>query len=108
MVDLDPGSGKKVHVPFRQSTLTKTLKHVFDPSPVGGLRGGKTVVVACVNPCLADTQASRNTLRYAELLRVTAGRAGKKVQEYDEKRPVTWGNGEVREWVGKNVSFDGF
>ncbi|CAP61966.1 uncharacterized protein PODANS_5_1450 [Podospora anserina S mat+] len=102
MVDLDPGSGKKAHVPFRQSTLTKTLKHVFDPSPVGGVRGGKTVVVACVNPCLADTQASRNTLRYAELLRVTAGPAGKKVQEYDEKRPVTWGNGEVREWVGKN------
>ncbi|KAK4675091.1 hypothetical protein QC764_501450 [Podospora pseudoanserina] len=85
MVDLDQGSGKKAHVPFRQSTLTKTLKHVFDPSP-----------------------ASRNTLRYAELLRVTAfGPAGKKVQEYDEKRPVTWGIGEVREWVGKNAGWDG-
>ncbi|KAK4663948.1 uncharacterized protein QC763_0080800 [Podospora pseudopauciseta] len=94
MVDLDQRSGKKAHVPFRQSTLTKTLKH-----PGGGFEeGGKRVVVACVNPCLADTQASRNTLRYAELLMVTAfGPAGKKVQEYDEKRPVTWGNGEVRD-----------
>ncbi|KAK3704357.1 hypothetical protein LTR37_013910 [Vermiconidia calcicola] len=57
---------KKVHVPIRQSTLTKVLKHVFDPT---GGRACKTVVVACVNPSLADVAQSKNTLRYAEMLR---------------------------------------
>jgi kinesin family protein 2/24 len=59
---------KKVHIPFRQSTLTKVLKHVFDPT---GGRRCKTVVVACVNPSLADVAPSKNTLRYAEMLRAS-------------------------------------
>ncbi|KAK0654159.1 P-loop containing nucleoside triphosphate hydrolase protein, partial [Cercophora samala] len=101
MVDLDLASGKKAYVPFRQSTLTKTLKHVFDPSPVGGVgRSCKTVVMACVNPCLADTQASKNTLRYAELLRVVV--PGRKGVVYDERRPATWGNGELKKWIEQN------
>ncbi|CAI4216058.1 unnamed protein product [Parascedosporium putredinis] len=58
---------KKPHVPFRQSSLTRILKHVFDPSSE---RPCKTVVLACINPSLADAGASKNTLRYAELLRV--------------------------------------
>lgn len=57
---------KKIHVPIRQSTLTKVLKHVFDPQ---GKRACKTVVIACVNPSLADVGPSKNTLRYAEMLR---------------------------------------
>lgn len=58
-------SKKKLHVPVRGSTLTKILKHVFDG---GEGRESKTVVVACLNPSLADVASSRNTLRYAELL----------------------------------------
>ncbi|KAI4729609.1 hypothetical protein E4T49_02574 [Aureobasidium sp. EXF-10728] len=58
-------SKKKLHVPVRGSTLTKILKHVFD-GEAG--RESKTVVVACLNPSLADVASSRNTLRYAELL----------------------------------------
>lgn len=58
---------KKIHVPIRRSALTKVLKHVFDPD---GARECKTVVIACVNPSLADVGPSKNTLRYAELLRV--------------------------------------
>jgi kinesin family protein 2/24 len=58
---------KKPHVPFRQSALTKVLKHVFDPA---GRQACKTVVIACVNPSLADVGPSKNTLRYAEMLRV--------------------------------------
>ncbi|KAK7957199.1 uncharacterized protein PG986_006421 [Apiospora aurea] len=56
------------HIPFRQSALTKVLKHVFDPA---GGRACKTAVIACVNPSLADVGPSKNTLRYAEILRVT-------------------------------------
>ncbi|KAK7757104.1 hypothetical protein SLS62_000651 [Diatrype stigma] len=77
------------HIPFRQSALTKILKHVFDPSPsplpssrrtgtrtaaaaaAAARRRTKTVVVACVNPSLADVGPSKNTLRYAEMLRVS-------------------------------------
>ncbi|KAG9665715.1 P-loop containing nucleoside triphosphate hydrolase protein, partial [Aureobasidium melanogenum] len=58
-------SKKKVHVPVRGSTLTKILKHVFDPE---GGQECKTVVIACLNPSLADVASSKNTLRYAELL----------------------------------------
>ena len=58
---------KKPHIPFRRSALTRVLKHVFDPA---GGRACKTVVVACVNPSLADIASSKNTLRYAEMLRV--------------------------------------
>ncbi|CAD0114205.1 unnamed protein product [Aureobasidium uvarum] len=58
-------SKKKVHVPVRGSTLTKILKHVFD---VEGGSDCRTVVIACVNPSLADVASSKNTLRYAELL----------------------------------------
>jgi kinesin family protein 2/24 len=59
------GREKKVHVPIRQSTLTRVLKHVFDPEEN---RPCKTVVIACVNPSLADVGPSKNTLRYAEML----------------------------------------
>jgi kinesin family protein 2/24 len=58
---------RKSYVPFRQSALTKVLKHVFEPA---GSRACKTVVIACLNPSLADVGPSKNTLRYAEMLRV--------------------------------------
>jgi kinesin family protein 2/24 len=58
---------RKPYVPFRQSALTKVLKHVFEPA---GSRACKTVVIACLNPSLADVGPSKNTLRYAEMLRV--------------------------------------
>ncbi|KAI6088477.1 P-loop containing nucleoside triphosphate hydrolase protein [Hypoxylon rubiginosum] len=60
---------KRPHIPFRQSALTKVLKHVFDPSASASKT--KTVVIACVNPSLADVGPSKNTLRYAEMLRVS-------------------------------------
>jgi kinesin family protein 2/24 len=58
---------EKPHVPYRRSALTKVLKHVFDPV---GSQVCKTVVIACVNPSLGDVGPSKNTLRYAEMLRV--------------------------------------
>jgi len=90
---------KQLHIPFRQSALTKVLKPVFDPA---GLRSCKTVVLACVNPCLTDVAASKNTLRYAEMLRVVVPRA--KALEYDSRSPKTWSNDQAREWIDKNVS----
>lgn len=61
------GQKQAPRLPIRQSTLTRVLKHVFDPEEA---RACKTVVIACVNPNLADVAPSKNTLRYAEMLRV--------------------------------------
>ena len=92
---------KKPHIPFRQSALTKVLKHVFDPA---GSRACKTVVVACINPSLADVGPSKNTLRYAEMLRVLIPATDKRV--YNAKSPITWTNAQLQDWIAKNVSFD--
>ncbi|KAK0649727.1 P-loop containing nucleoside triphosphate hydrolase protein [Cercophora newfieldiana] len=104
-------SGKpkpKPRIPFRQSALTKVLKHVFDISEgSGSTEGGRetrTVVIACVNPSLGDVAATKNTLRYAEMLRVAGlvsiamGEKGGKEKE----GPMGWGNREVRRWIGEN------
>ncbi|KAI7772882.1 hypothetical protein LA080_014628 [Diaporthe eres] len=88
---------KKSHVPFRQSALTKVLKHVFDPA---GTRSCKTVVIACVNPSIVDVGASRNTLRYAEMLRVLVTNA--KPVAYKADVPTTWSNDKLKEWIDNN------
>lgn len=102
MLDADALAGttskKAAYVPFRQSALTKTLKHVFDPASV---RSCKTVVVACVNPCAADVGPSKNTLRYAEMLSVVIPRATK--MKYDARVPASWDNSQLREWIDGNV-----
>ncbi|GKT97443.1 diatom spindle kinesin 1 [Colletotrichum tofieldiae] len=88
---------KPTHIPFRQSSLTKILKHVFDPA---GRRSCKTVVVACVNPSLPDTGAGKNTLKYAEMLRVLLPKA--KAQAYNPEVPSTWSNEQLKSWINVN------
>jgi kinesin family protein 2/24 len=90
-------TGKKTYVPFRQSALTKVLKHVFDPAAE---RSCKTVVVACVNPSFLDIGATKNTLRYGEMLRVTVPKTV--VQKYDAKKPSTWPQDLLHDWILKN------
>jgi kinesin family member 2/24 len=99
---LDAGTaGKKPYIPFRQSALTKTLKHVFDP--LAG-RSCKTSVVACVNPSWLDIGPSRNTLRFAEMLRVAIPKAPSTLK-FDINNPSTWSNKDSKGWISKNVSF---
>ncbi|CAG8953747.1 hypothetical protein HYFRA_00006637 [Hymenoscyphus fraxineus] len=95
--DTRKSSQKVPHIPFRQSALTKILKHVFDPA---SKRECKTVVIACVNPSLADVGASKNTLRFAEMLRVLVPAARKK--DLDPMAPVNWTNAQLREWIKEN------
>lgn len=96
---IDAGGSGKTYLPYRQSALTKLLKHVFDPATE---RSCRTVVIACVNPCLADVAASKNTLRYAELLKVEMPKTG--AVKYDSEKPTTWSNEQLRQWIGGNVS----
>jgi kinesin family member 2/24 len=91
---------KKPHVPFRQSALTKVLKHVFDPA---SSQACKTVIIACLNPSLADVGPSKNTLRYAEMLRVLVPTANK--TEPNPMAPMAWTNAKLKDWINKNVSF---
>lgn len=94
---------KKPHVPFRQSSLTKVLKHMFDPV---SRQACKTVVIACINPSLADVSPSKNTLRYAETLRVMVPAVDR--TEYDAMVPMTWTIPQLRDWIAANVSSDVF
>ncbi|OBT44863.1 hypothetical protein VE00_05013 [Pseudogymnoascus sp. WSF 3629] len=86
-----------VHVPFRSSVLTKVLKHVFD---VKGDRYCKTAILACVKPNAADAGPSKNTLRYAELLRVPVPKT--KPAAYNVNIPSTWSHEALTEWIEKN------
>lgn len=92
-------SGMKVpHVPHRRSPLTKVLKHVFDPAST---RACKTAVIACVNPSLADVGPSKNTLRFAEMLRVL--NPANETPDLDPMAPTNWSNLQVKEWIQENV-----
>jgi len=54
----DESNGKKIHVPYRESKLTRLLK--------GSLGGNhKTLMIGCVSPCDSNRSETVNTLRYA-------------------------------------------
>ena len=89
---------KPPHIPYRRGTLTKVLKHVFDPAST---RPCKTVIIACVNPVLADVASSKNTLRYAEMLRVLV--PTQRDVTYKPDSPCTWTNADLRDWLVDNV-----
>jgi kinesin family protein 2/24 len=91
-------SQKHIHIPFRNSSLTKLLKNAFD---VNCSETGKTLFIACISPSIIDIPQSKNTLRYGELLRIPVPKA--KSRAYDPKVPTTWNNVNVREWIRKNV-----
>lgn len=96
---VDVPSTGKVYIPFRQANLTKALKHVFDPDI---RRACKTSVIACVNPSFLDGGPSKNTLRYAEMLRVSVPPTAP--LKFDKDVPSTWSNAEARDWISENVS----
>lgn len=92
--------GQKVpHIPFRQSALTRLLKHVFDAAST---RACRTIVIACVNPSLADVGPTKNTLRFAELLRVLVPVTDEGGSE--SKSATHWTNTQLKEWIKENVS----
>ena len=91
-------SAKSVHVPYRNSILTKLLKHVFD---IKEERACKTAVLACVTPSVADCGLTKNTFRYAETLRVPAPKA-QVVLMPRVNAPGTWSNKNLRRWIDKN------
>lgn len=102
LLALQPQTGsmnkKKIHIPWRSSKLTQVLKHVFDSQ---GERACKTLVVACVAPSIVDSSHSKNTLKYAEMLKV---QMPKSRLQRNLKDPSVWSNEELKSWITKNVS----
>jgi kinesin family member 2/24 len=92
-------SSKKPYIPFRRSALTKVLKHLFDPADDN--LAAKTIVLGCINPSFLDVAASKNTLRYAEMLRVVTPKP--KQVEFDPNIPTTWTNKDVRNYIQSEV-----
>lgn len=89
---------KHVHIPFRGSKLTQVLKSAFD---VKNTQTCKMIIIACINPSILDVAHSKNTLRYAEMLKVPVPKA--KPRPFDERIPTTWENSHVQDWITKNV-----
>jgi len=80
-------SHKHFHIPFRSTKLTQVLKSAFD---VNSTQTCKTIVIACINPSILDVAHSKNTLRYAEMLKVPMPKA--KPRAFDARIPTTWAN----------------
>lgn len=100
-LDLASSNGKpskKPYIPFRQSALTKVLKHLFDPA---ANHDCKTAIISCINPSFLDVSASKNTLRYAEMLRVAIPKT--KPLQPDPYIPTTWTNKDVRSYITLKV-----
>lgn len=89
---------KHTHIPFRSTKLTQVLKSAFD---INNTQTCKTIVAACINPSILDVAQSKNTLRYAEMLRVPIPKS--KPRAFDARIPTTWANKDVQEWIKKNV-----
>jgi len=93
------GKSKPIHIPYRNSTLTKVLKHVFDTK---GYRHCKTAVVACVSPNIVDVGPTKNSFRYAEMLRIPVPPFKQPVHK--ESMPSTWTSAALKTWIDNNVS----
>ena len=91
---------RKTYIPFRQCMLTKVLKHLFDPA---SSRECRTAVLACVNPSFLDAGATKNTLRYAEMLLLS--RPVRKTASYDPAAPSTWNNRNLRGFIESKVGW---
>lgn len=90
---------KTIHIPWRGTKLTQVLKHVFTTT---GQRACKTIVVACVAPSIVDSAHTKNTLRYAEMLKVPVP---KRKRVMDITTPSTWTNAVLKEWIANNVGY---
>lgn len=96
---LEPTAANKraIHIPWRSSKLTQVLKHVFATQSE---QACKTLDVACVAPSIVDSAHSKNTLRYAEMLKVPVPKMKSKRDPID---PRGWSNAKTIKWIAENV-----
>jgi hypothetical protein len=72
----DP-KGKKLHVPYRESKLTRLLQ-----DSLGG--NSRTLMVACISPADVDFEETLNTLKYAQRARFIRNRPTVNIEERTE------------------------
>jgi kinesin family member 2/24 len=97
-----PAAKKAIHIPWRSSKLTQVLKHVFATQ---NEQACKTLIVACVAPSIVDSAHSKNTLRYAEMLKVPVP---KSKNQRDPLDPRGWSNEKTKKWISENVRPESF
>ena len=85
---------KGIHIPYRNAVLTKVLKHVFD---IKDERACKTAVLACATPSVVDCGPTKNTFRYAEILRIPVPKPKPIIPMVNT--PSTWSNKNLRKWI---------
>lgn len=93
-----------IHVPYRRNKLTLLMKDVFD---IGCSRMCSTVVIANCSPLVSDISHTKNTIKYAALLRVSVAPSAllsKKKFELDVHDPAFWNNEQMVHWVQKVAS----
>jgi hypothetical protein len=86
----DNEGGESIHVPFRESKLTRILR-----SSLAG--NSRTLFVACVNPQLSNRDETACCLRYANRAKSIKVKATRNEDTKDDMRRVV---GELRERVG--------
>ena len=59
----------KVHIPYRNSSLTHILKDSFEMS---SMKNSKTVIIANVSPSVVDIVMTKNTLRFISPIKIGA------------------------------------
>ncbi|CAI7563824.1 unnamed protein product [Penicillium pancosmium] len=79
------------------SILKDCIRSVTDVKIPPGNRKRKTAVLVCVNPSFLDTGATKNTLRYAQM--ILAAPPTNKSPVYNSNVPMTWTNKEVRHYI---------
>ena len=72
----DP-KGRKLHVPYRESKLTRLLQ-----DSLGG--NSRTLMVACISPADVDFEETLNTLKYAQRARFIRNRPTVNIEETTE------------------------
>lgn len=87
---------KVIHIPCRSSKLTQVLKHIFATQ---NEQACKTLVIASVAPSIVDSVHSKNTLRFAEILKVPIP---KSKNQRDPLDPRWWSNTRTKELISGN------
>ncbi|KAL3472539.1 P-loop containing nucleoside triphosphate hydrolase protein [Aspergillus californicus] len=96
MIDLAGSEAARDVATHSAARMKETREHLFDPD---SNLNCKTVILGCTNPSFLDVGASKNTLRYADMLRIAFPKPKTTSVEYDPVVPESWMNKDLRNYI---------
>ena len=75
-------TGRKQHVPYRSSKLTRILK-----DSLGG--NSKSLMIACINPTITNGTETLSTLRFCGRVKMVKNRVEKKIKQISADSPLS-------------------